>query len=75
MTVREYEELRSVPEQFVIAQGHAAPDIEDVVAKGEGWQIVRKRSGKPAEIARARATLGPRAGCSRACAAGAARAW
>jgi hypothetical protein len=53
MTVREYEQLRADAEQFVIAPGHAAPDIEDVVATGEGWEIVRKRPGGPAEIARA----------------------
>jgi hypothetical protein len=53
MTVRQYEELRAVAEQFVIAPGHAAPDVEGVVATGEGWQIVRKRPGGPAELARA----------------------
>jgi hypothetical protein len=53
MTVREYEGLRAEAEQFVIAPGHVAPDIEDVVAKGEGWEIVRKRPGGPAELARA----------------------
>jgi hypothetical protein len=53
MTVREYEDLRADPEQFVIAPGHDAPDIEDVVAKGAGWEIVRKRPGGPAELARA----------------------
>jgi hypothetical protein len=53
MTVREYEELRADPEQFVIAPGHAALDIEDVVKRRKGWEIVRKRPGGPAEIARA----------------------
>lgn len=53
MTVREYEDLRAEPEQFVIAPGHAAPDIEQVVATGEGWEIVRKPPGGPAELARA----------------------
>jgi hypothetical protein len=52
-TVRQYEELRADPEQFVIAPGHAAPDIEHVVETGKGWEIVRKRPGGPAEIARA----------------------
>jgi hypothetical protein len=53
MTVRQYEELRADAEQFVTAPGHASPDIESVVATGEGWQIVRKRPGGPAELARA----------------------
>ena len=53
MTVQQYEELRAEPEQFVIAPAHVAPDIEHVVATGEGWEIVRKRPGGPAEIARA----------------------
>lgn len=53
MTVREYEQLRADAEHFVIAPGHVAQDIEDVVATGEGWEVVRKRPGGPAELARA----------------------
>jgi hypothetical protein len=53
MSVREYEDLRSDPEHFVVAPGHVVPDIEDVIARGEGWEIVRKRPGGPAELARA----------------------
>jgi hypothetical protein len=53
LSLRDYEELRSQPDCFVIAHGHAVPDIEDVVATGERWQIVRKRPGGPAELARA----------------------
>jgi hypothetical protein len=53
LSLRDYEELRSQPECFVIAPGHAVPDLEDVVARGAGWEIVRKRPGGPAEVARA----------------------
>jgi hypothetical protein len=37
----------------VIAPGDDVPDIEDVIATGDGWETVRKRSGGPADIARA----------------------
>jgi hypothetical protein len=53
LSVRQYEDLRAEPEHFVIAPGHAVADIEDVIATGHGWEIVRKRPGGPAEVARA----------------------
>ena len=51
--VCECAELRADADQFVIAPGHEALHAEDVVETGEGWQIVRKRPGGPAELARA----------------------
>jgi hypothetical protein len=53
MSLREYEELRSAPDRFVVSPGHVVKDVEDVVATTEGWEIVRKRPGAPAELARA----------------------
>jgi hypothetical protein len=52
-TVRDYEELRSEPDRFVISPGHEVPEVEDVIATGEGWHIVRKRQGEAAELAEA----------------------
>jgi hypothetical protein len=52
-TVREYEELRANPDRFVIAPGHESANVEDVVARGDGWHIVRKRAGEPAKLAEA----------------------
>ena len=50
-TVGEYEELRAEPDRFVVAPGHEVADVEDVVATGERWHIVRKRPGGPAKLA------------------------
>jgi hypothetical protein len=51
--VAEYEELRSEPDRFAVVPGHAVPtDVEEVVAHGTGWEMVRKRPGGPAELAR-----------------------
>jgi hypothetical protein len=53
MSVAEYEELRSEPDRFAVVPGHAVPtDVEEVVAHGTGWEMVRKRPGGPAELAR-----------------------
>jgi hypothetical protein len=52
MSVSEYEELRSEPDRFAVVPGHAFPtDVEEVVAHGRGWEMVRKRPGGPAELA------------------------
>lgn len=48
----EYEEIRADPTLFAIAVGHEAPDVEDVVAKHEGYDVVRKHAGGPAELAK-----------------------
>ena len=53
MSVSEYEDLRSEPDRFAVVPGHVVPtDIEEVVAQGAGWEMVRKRRGGPAELAR-----------------------
>ena len=43
LTVREYEEIRSHPHQFVVVPGHELPDVETVVAARPGYVIVEKR--------------------------------
>jgi hypothetical protein len=53
LSVREYEQLRAEPDLFVIAPGHAAPHVEEVIAAGDGWEIVHKNPGDPAKLARA----------------------
>jgi hypothetical protein len=47
----EYERVRADPHLFVVASGHEVPDVEDVVARRPGYEIVRKREGVQAEIA------------------------
>ena len=45
----EYERIRSDPATFVVLSGHEIYDIETVVDRGDGYVIVRKREGGPAE--------------------------
>ena len=53
MTRRAYEELRADPALFAVIPGHVAPDVEDVVRRGAGYEVVRKCEGKPARLAEA----------------------
>jgi len=46
MTHAEYEQLRSDSYQFAIAPGHDIPDVETVVARGNGYHVVRKEEGR-----------------------------
>jgi len=45
-----YEEARSDSAVFIVAVGHELPEIEDVVLRGAGFQLVRKH-GEAAELA------------------------
>lgn len=51
MTRAEYEELRSEPHQFAVHPGHDYPDVESVVARRKGYDVVRKNRGVPEKIA------------------------
>jgi hypothetical protein len=51
MTRAEYEELRADPHQFAVHPGHEYPDVESVVAKRKGYDVVRKSHGVPEQIA------------------------
>jgi hypothetical protein len=51
LTESEYEDVRSEPNLFIVAPGHAATDIEHVVREGDGYEIVRKKLGVPTRIA------------------------
>ena len=46
-----YEELRSEPTQFAVVPGHEIPDVEEVVARGQGYDVVRKVDGIPRHVA------------------------
>jgi hypothetical protein len=48
----EYEQLRADPHYFAVAPGHEAPDVEEVVEKRNGYDVVRKYVGTPEKIAR-----------------------
>jgi hypothetical protein len=51
LTLAEYEAVRADPVQFVLLPGHEVLDIEEVVARHDGYVVVRKRPGEPAEVA------------------------
>jgi hypothetical protein len=38
----DYERVRSDPRRFVIVPGHELPDVETVIERNEGWEIVEK---------------------------------
>jgi hypothetical protein len=50
LTLAAYERVRSDSAQFVVAPGHELPEVEEVVFRGEGYQVVRK-FGAAAELA------------------------
>ena len=51
ITISDYERIRSDGALFFVRPGHEANDVEDVVERGDGWDVVRKRVGGPAELA------------------------
>jgi hypothetical protein len=51
--LREYERIREDGALFFVIPGHEQPATEDVVERHQGFWIVRKRPGGPAELARA----------------------
>jgi hypothetical protein len=51
MTRAEYEELRSEPHQFAVHPGHEYPDVEELLEKRKGYDIVSKNQGIPEKIA------------------------
>jgi hypothetical protein len=53
MSPSEYEEIRSDPAMFAIAAGHEVAAVEQVVRKGNGYDVVRKRVGSPRRLAEA----------------------
>ena len=51
LTLAEYRRVRSDGTWFVVRPGHQLQDVEDVVARGDGYVIVAKRgeAGREAE--------------------------
>ena len=50
--VSDYERVRADSRLYIVSTGHDIPDLESVVEQREGWDVVRKREGVPAEVAR-----------------------
>jgi hypothetical protein len=53
LTRDEYTAIRKHPALFAIYPGHEAPDVETVVAKHGGYEVVRKHVGAPEALAEA----------------------
>jgi hypothetical protein len=51
MTRAEYEKLRSDAHQFAVHPGHEYPDVESIVARLKGYDVVVKNQGAPEQIA------------------------
>jgi hypothetical protein len=51
MTHAEFEDLRSESHQFAVYPGHEAPEVETVVDRRSGYDIVKKDEGLPKLIA------------------------
>ncbi len=47
----QYEQVRESGRRFALVPGHELPDVEVVVDVHEGFVVVEKRPGGPAEIA------------------------
>ncbi|NUR76371.1 MAG: hypothetical protein HOQ28_08825 [Thermoleophilia bacterium] len=46
-----YEAVRAHAALFLVAPGHVAADVEDVVERSDGFEIVRKHEGEAQQIA------------------------
>jgi hypothetical protein len=53
VTLSEYELVRREPTHFFICSGHEKPDVEDVVEQHPNYDVVRKKEGGAADMARA----------------------
>jgi hypothetical protein len=49
---QDYERVRGDSRLYVITKGHEIPDVEQVVEHAEGYDVVRKDEGAPAELSR-----------------------
>jgi hypothetical protein len=51
VTLEEYRELRADPTHFAVKPGHEIPDVENIVDRRPGYDVVAKRAGDPARLA------------------------
>jgi hypothetical protein len=51
MDHREYEALRSDSTTFAVVRGHEILDVEEVVERRPGYDVVRKRAGEAKQVA------------------------
>jgi hypothetical protein len=51
LDVPTYERVRADPTYFVVLPDHEFPGLEDVVERHDGFKVIRKDTGEPAELA------------------------
>jgi hypothetical protein len=52
VTLDEYRELRAEPTHFAVKPGHEITDVEEIVARRDGYFVVAKAEGDPARLAK-----------------------
>jgi hypothetical protein len=52
LTVDEYTDLRSDPRYFAVIRGHVAEDVEEVIRRGDRYDVIQKSPGAPARLAK-----------------------
>jgi hypothetical protein len=52
LTVSSYERVRSDSRLYVIAPGHEIPAVERVIEQADGFDVVEKDEGPPAELSK-----------------------
>jgi hypothetical protein len=50
--VSDYERVRGDSRHYVIAKGHEIPDVERVIEQTDGYDVVQKDEGAPADLSR-----------------------
>ena len=53
MSLAQYENLRSHADWFAVVRGHETAEVEAVIEEREGYDVVAKHEGGPAQLARA----------------------
>src|SRR5256885_12439445 len=46
LSISDYERVRQEPTDFLIVPGHVIPEIEEVIATGPSYEVVRKFAGE-----------------------------
>lgn len=52
VSVQEYERIRRDPTLFFLRPGHEQAEVDDAVEHTENYDVVRKKPGEAAEVAR-----------------------
>jgi hypothetical protein len=51
ISVDAYEGVRSQGDLFLVSTGHEDPTVDEIVTEADGYTVVRKKAGDPADVA------------------------